>query len=144
MDTEIVARCYPIETVSKFELKTSEDEGWLEQTGRGYLVRQGCVISLSAPLSFIPQVSFTCTGLGRVTYTGGYVVPGTATAAGQTGLPADLESAVVEQVAAWFQQRDKLGLLRYWPSGGIFLAFAQLPLLPQVTASLRPHRRWSV
>jgi hypothetical protein len=144
MDTEIIARCYPIETVSKFELKTSEAEGWVEQTDRQYIVRQGCVISLNAPLSFIPRVSFTSTGVGRVTYAGGYVVPGTEPEPGQTALPEDLESAVVEQVACWFQQRDKLGLIRHWPSGGTYLVFTQLPLLPQVTASLRPHHRWNV
>lgn len=143
-DTEIIARCYPVETVSRFELKNTEAEGWVEQTSTAYLVRQACVISLTAPLSFVGLGSSARAGLGRVTYTGGYVMPGTVPSGGQAALPADLESAAVEQVAAWFQQRDKLGLLRYWPSGGIFLAFMQLPLLPQVSASIRPHRRWSL
>src|SRR6478752_6219529 len=53
--TEIIARCYPIEFVSKFELKTTEAEGWIEQTGVNYLLRQACIISLSLPLSFVPQ-----------------------------------------------------------------------------------------
>ena len=48
---EIIAQCYPIETVTKFELKTDESEGWVEQTGVSYLVRQACIISLSTPLS---------------------------------------------------------------------------------------------
>jgi hypothetical protein len=143
-DTEIIACCYPVETVSRFELKITETEGWVEQTGTEYLVRRACVISLSAPLPFLSVGSSARAGLGRVTYTGGYVMPGEVPAAGQSALPADLESAAVEQVAAWFQQRDKLGLLRYWPSGGIFLAFTQLPLLPQVSASIRPHQRWSL
>jgi len=59
-------------------------------------------------------------------------------------LPADLETAAIEQIAVWFQQRDKLGLLRHWPSGGIFLAFSQLALLPQVSAMIRPYRRWNI
>ena len=143
-DTEIIARCYPIETVTKFELKTSEAEGWLEQTGTAWLVRRACVISLNAPLSFAPRFASISEGLARVTYTGGYVLPGTTPGAGQTALPADLESAAVEQVAAWFQQRDKLGLIRHWPKGGVYLVFIQLPLLPQVSASLRPHQRWDV
>jgi hypothetical protein len=29
MDTEIVARCYPVEAVTKFELKMTETEGWI-------------------------------------------------------------------------------------------------------------------
>jgi hypothetical protein len=143
-DTEIVARCYPIETVTKFELKTSEAEGWVEQTGAGCVLRGGCVISLSAPLSFMSQGSWPGPQVGRVTYTGGYVLPGTTPGAGQTALPADLESAAVEQVTVWFQQRDKLGLIRSWPKDGTYLAFIQLPLLPQVSAVLRPHQRWSV
>src|SRR5262249_23207931 len=38
-ETEIIARCYPIETVTRFELKTNETEGWLEQPDRSFLVR---------------------------------------------------------------------------------------------------------
>jgi hypothetical protein len=71
-------------------------------------------------------------------------MPGTTPTAGQTALPRDLEFAAVEQVAAWFQHRDKLGLIRHWPSGGVFMVFSQLPLLPQVTASLRPYVRWNI
>ena len=142
--TEIIARCYPIETVTKFHLKTSEAEGWVEQTGTEYVVRQGCVISLNTFLSFVAEGLFVGSALGRVTYTGGYVLPGTVPAAGQTALPADLESAAVEQVAAWYQRRDKLGLIRHWPSGGTYLVFSQLPLLPEVSAVIRPYRRWSV
>jgi hypothetical protein len=141
-ETEIIAKCYPIEEVTKFELKTSEAEGWVEQAGADYIVRQGCVISLGAPLVGLGRSAEAW--LGRVTYTGGYVMPGTVPAAGQTALPADLESAAVEQVACWFQQRDKLGLIRHWPSGGTYMVFSQLPLLPQVSAVIRPYRRWSV
>src|SRR5438445_9981667 len=50
-DTEITPPVYPIESVSKFELKTSESEGWLEQTNVTYLIRNGSVISLSSQLS---------------------------------------------------------------------------------------------
>jgi len=143
-DTEIIARCYPVETVTKFELKSTEAEGWVEQPGVGYLLRRACIVSLHAPLTFVPQVSAINAQLARVTYTGGYVMPGATPSPGQTPLPPDLESAAIEQVAVWFQQRDKLGLIRHWPSGGVYLVFTQLPLLPQVTASIRPHRRWSV
>jgi len=141
-DKEIIARCYPIETVSKFELKTTEVDGWIEQTDVAYLIRQVCVISLTLPLSFVPQSVIP--QLGRVTYTGGYVMPGTTPSAGQTALPADLESAAIEQVAYWFQQRDKLGLIRNWPHQGTYVVLMQLPLLPEVAASIRPYQRWSI
>src|SRR5437660_1801451 len=48
-DTEVVPPCYPIEAVTKFELKSNETAGWTEQTGLQYLIRRQCVISLSAP-----------------------------------------------------------------------------------------------
>ena len=143
-DTEIIAQCYPIETVTKFELKATEAEGWVEQTGIDWVLRHACVISLGVPLSFVPEGASMGPRIGRVTYTGGYVLPGTTPSPGQTALPADLESAAVEQVAVWHQQRDKLGLFRHWPSSGTYLVLSQLPLLPQVVAMLRPYRRWAI
>jgi hypothetical protein len=40
--------------------------------------------------------------LGRLTYTGGYVLPGTAPGAEQKVLPADVEDAAIEQVRFGF------------------------------------------
>src|SRR5690348_15565434 len=51
-DTEISPPCYPIETVAKFETKTSESSGWTEQTSVEYLIRSSCIISLSSPLTY--------------------------------------------------------------------------------------------
>src|SRR5207248_2604741 len=111
-EREILAGCFPIELVGGGELKRSESEGWVEQSGVEYLVRRNCVVSLAEAVG-------SCGELARVIYTGGYVLPGATVGAGQTGLPEDLEQAAVEQVAAWFQGRDKLGLVRHWPKGGI-------------------------
>src|SRR5438445_2842183 len=72
-DTEILPPTYPIESVTKFELKSNETDGWIEQTGVKYLLRRACVISLSSPLSTIISQPPIC----RVAYTGGYVLPGT-------------------------------------------------------------------
>jgi hypothetical protein len=44
----------------------------------------------------------------RVTYTGGFVLPGDTPAPGQTPLPPDLEQAAIEQVAYWFRNRAGL------------------------------------
>src|SRR6476661_8095675 len=49
-DTEILPPCYPVESVTKFELKSNETDGWSEQTGIQYLIRRQCVISLSSQL----------------------------------------------------------------------------------------------
>jgi len=107
-EKEIVVGCFPIEAVSGFELKSNETEGWVEQTGVEFLVRRGCVISLAARMGGSGQIA-------RVAYTGGYVLPGTTPGAGQAALPDDLEQAAVEQIAAWFQSRDKLGLVSIGP-----------------------------
>ena len=137
-ETEIIPACYPIEGVAKFELKLNEAEGWQEQLGVDYLIRSASVVSLVLPLRpFGPAV-------GRLTYTGGYVPPGTVVGEGQRALPKDLENATTEQVAVWFQNKDKLGLIRHWPSGGTYLVLSQLPLLPWVAVTLRRHQRWVV
>ena len=139
-ECELLPPCYPIESVSKFELKTTETEGWVEQTGVEYLIRRSCVVSLNLQLS-------TCNlqpCQARITYTGGYVLPGDTPGPGQTPLPADLEQAAIEQTAEWFQNRDKLGLIRQWPHGGVYEVFAQLPLLPSVDTIIRAYRRWAL
>jgi hypothetical protein len=82
--------------------------------------------------------------IARVTYTGGYILPGTDPAPGQTPLPDDLEQACVEQVAYWFQNREHLGLKTYWPSGAAYQQFAALDLLDSVKTTLAHHRRWSL
>jgi len=133
-DREILVPCFPIESVTRFELKTNETEGWVEQTGVEFLLRRNCVISLSDPLG-------TCGQLARVIYTGGYRLPGAAGDASQTPLPDDLEQAAVEQVAAWFQTRDKLGLVRHWPKGGIYEEFVQRELLLTVESVLERYAR---
>src|SRR5215471_7630746 len=119
-EIELAPACYPIESVSKFELKSTETEGWVEQTGIDYVIRHRCVIALRLRLSGASSLA-----LARVTYSGGYVLPGATPGAGQTALPDDLEQAVVEQVSSWFLNRDKLGLIRRWPKGGIYEQFIQ-------------------
>src|SRR5207245_7701605 len=54
-DTEILPPCYPVEAVTKFELKANETDGWSEQTGVQYLIRRQCVISLHSPINYQPS-----------------------------------------------------------------------------------------
>ena len=138
-DTEVCPPCYPIESVTKFETKTSEANGWTELTAPDFLIRRSCIISLQTPFNF--QLSTFNLQLFRLTYTGGYVLPGTTPGPGQTPLPADLEQAAVEQIAFWFQHRDKLDLKISWPSGSEYKQFAVLDLLPSVQATLTQYRR---
>ena len=144
-ETELAPPGYPIEAVTKFEMKTSEAEGWVEQNGIDYLVRRRCIISLRYALSIInPQPSAF-----RVIYTGGYVLPGEPDpqvpppGIQPARLPADLEQAAVEQAAFWFQRRDQLGLKISWPRGGVYQQFASQDLLEGVAAVLKSYRRLS-
>ena len=141
-DTEILVRSYPIESVTSFHLKTDETSGWIEQTDVKYIIRRSCIISLASPLAFSLQP--LSLPLARVSYTGGYVLPGTTPGPGQTPLPDDLEQAAVEQVAYWFQNRERIGLRVSWPSNGEYKQFAAQDLLPSVSAVLRRHQRLSL
>jgi hypothetical protein len=72
----------------------------------------------------------------------GYVMPGTSPGAGQTALPSDLEQAAVEQVAYWFQNRDKLGPLRHWPHQYFYLDQSPVEVhLERVILSSHVHYR---
>ncbi|HWW00458.1 MAG TPA: hypothetical protein VNZ64_12230 [Candidatus Acidoferrum sp.] len=139
-DTELLATCYPIESVTKWETKSSESSGWQEQPAPDHLIRSACVISLQSPFILCPS-SFI---LWRVTYAAGYVLPGTTAGTGQTPLPDDIERAAVEQVAFWFQNKSNIGLRISWPSGGTYQQFASQDLLPSVQAVLGAHKRWSL
>jgi hypothetical protein len=136
-DTEVLLVCYPLEEVTKFETKSTEPEDW-QETGTPYLVRTGCVISLPYAICNLRS------SLARITYTGGYVLPGTTPGPGQVPLPSDLEQACIEQVAFWFQNREHLGLKTYWPSGLAYHQFATFDLLDSVKATLSHYRRWSL
>jgi hypothetical protein len=126
----------PIESVSAFHLKTNETEGWVPQPDVEYLLApQRCVIELAEPLGLYCE-------LGRVTYSGGYVLPGVTAADGQTALPDDLEQACVEQAAYWYQRRTQLGLVSIASEGSIVQQFQTSDLLPQVRAVLKHYERW--
>ncbi len=135
--TEISLACYPLETITRFELKSSEQAGWVEQTSVDYLLRHSCFVSLSEPLGDPHDQA-------RLTYTGGYVLPGSVPAAGQTLLPDEIEQAAIEQVAFWFQNRSTVGVLELWPAGGVFQKFAGSDLLPSVMAVLARYKRWQL
>ena len=135
--TEILVTRFPLETVNSFHLKANETDGWLLQPNVDYLIRRACVISLSAPLG-------TKYEQARVTYTGGYVLPGTTPGSGQTALPDDLEHACTEQVAYWYQNRFRLGLLSMPAEGRTFFNIAQIDLLPQVQSILKRYERFSL
>ena len=72
------------------------------------------------------------------------MLPGSTPTAGQTALPVDLENAVVEQAAFWFERKDAVGVIRIWPSGGNYMQLVDTDLLPAVRAVLRRHARFAL
>jgi hypothetical protein len=142
-DLEICPPIYPIESVSKFELKENEPTGWVEQTSIDYLIRRSCVISLNQAINYQPS-TINSAPQARITYTGGYVLPGDTPSPGQVPLPSDLESAATEQSAAWFQNRDRIGLETQWLFHGGYYKISQLDLLPTVRAILRKYQRQTI
>src|SRR5437773_390865 len=67
-DLEISVPCYPIESVTKFETKTSESAGWIEQTSIEYLIRRSCILSLSSSLIYQLSTINSQLPAARVTY----------------------------------------------------------------------------
>jgi hypothetical protein len=127
---------YPIEAVSGFDLKSTEVEGWISQPEVDYLLSpQKCMIELATGLGTSRQN-------GRVTFTGGYVLPGATAGAGQTALPDELEQACLDQVVYWYENRHRLGLLSTSGEGGVIQQMKSLDLLPHVAAILRKYERW--
>jgi len=126
----------PIELVSQFDLKSSESEGWIMQSGVEYLLSpQKSVVEFAQPLASVRQ-------LGRVRYTGGYILPGAIPSGNQIALPDDIEQACIEQVAYWYSRRTQLGLLSVSSDAGIVQQFQSTDLLPQVRATLNHYERW--
>jgi len=135
-DTELRLICYPIETVASFHLKYDETEGWVLESDVDYLIRRGSLISLHGKLASEAEQL-------KVTYTGGYVLPGTAPVGSEVALPSEIEQGCVEQVSYWYQNRNRLGLVTVSGEGGNVQQFAQLDLLQHVKAVLMQHERWN-
>lgn len=126
----------PVQAVSQFDVKTSEAEGWVVQTDVSYLLSPArAVITLAKPLG-------SSTQLARVTYTGGFVMPGTTLGVNQVALPDEIELACLEQAAYWYQRRAQLGLLSVSSDSGLVQQFQTSDLLPQVKAVMRRYERW--
>lgn len=134
-ETELRVRRYPVESVIAFALKSNETDGFVAQSGVDYLIRNACVVSLPAALG-------TWRDQLRVTFTGGFVLPGSDADSGQTALPDDIEEAAKTQVAHWYQRRHDLGLMSVSGGGGAITQYAKLDLLPMVEETLKAYRRF--
>ncbi len=127
---------YPIESIASFDLKSNEAEGRIAQSDISYLIGpQKSIIELAVPLGSSCQAA-------RVTFTGGYVLPGATPAAGQKPLPDEIEQACIDQVVYWYQNRQRVGLLSTSGEGGSAQQMKSLDLLPHVIAVLKKYERW--
>lgn len=140
-EMDVAVDRYPIVSVTSFALKTTETAGFVTQTVTDYVVNETrSIVELAAPLG-------TSREIGRVTFAGGYVMPGTTPGAGQTALPDEIEQACVEQCVYFYQNKDRLGLSNISGSGGSIAkdpvsVVSPLSLLPSVLAVLKKYERF--
>jgi hypothetical protein len=140
---DVLVDRFPIESVSGFEVKNSESEGWVAVTDDVlYLLSPTkTIIEMRSPLATSRQ-------LARVTFTGGYVLPADQAAngyvpAGQTALPDEVEQAVVEQIAHLYQNRSRLGVNSLsGDGGGLSLDKTAWVCLPAVAAVVENFKRY--
>lgn len=135
-EMDVAVNRYPIVSVTSFGLKTTETDGFVAQTVSDYLVNETrSIVELAAPLG-------TSREIGRVTFAGGYVLPGTTPSGSQTALPDEIEQACVEQCAFLYRNKDTLGLAGVSADGGSVSKLATADLLPSVLAVLKKYERW--
>lgn len=136
-EMNLVVDRYPIGAVQIWELKDTEALGFVEvaDTVDCVINATRSIIELAAPLGTSRQMA-------RVTYEGGYVLPGTTATVGQTELPDEIEQAAIEQCAFYYRNKDTLGLAGVSSGGSSISKLATADLLPQVQAVLKKYERW--
>lgn len=133
-DLAVALRCYPLETITKLETKTTEAIGWVETDPGDILLHQNAVLCFNSPLGSQGTIA-------RITYTGGYVMPGEIPAPGQAALPPILEAAAIEQAAMWYQLQGSVGIFRVEATTGTYLEVGDRYWVPWVRTVLRRYRR---
>lgn len=134
-ETELRVKAYPIFSVTSLSLKTTETEGWVVQTNIDYIIRRNCLLSLRAPLG-------TADAVIRLSYSGGFNLPGDLAETDVPDLPDDIQLACVEQIAYWYQNKDRLGITSISGEGGSISQYAKLDLLPIVSSVLAKYERF--
>lgn len=133
--TELLVDRFPIESLTTWALREAGSETWTTQTDIA-TTRDDA----SGVITFVDGPLGTSRDNARLTFAGGYVLPGGTVGSGQTALPKDIEHAAVEQCAHWYRQRDRLGLSGVSGDGSVSLP-PSLHLLASVEEILKPYRR---
>jgi hypothetical protein len=127
---------YPIVSIALWETKQTEALGWVAASPT-----PDCVIGPNGSVIELAMALADNKSLARVTYAGGYILPGGAAVGGVPALPDDLEQAVVEQTVYWYQRRTQLGLVSMSGDGGSISQYKNLDFLPNVAAIIRKYER---
>ncbi len=145
-ETELRLSRYPLDEtqpitfqrLSTLNAQSSIAAGWQQVPEAEFVLRRGCVISLVSKIG-------RWQGQIRMTYSGGYLLPdavGPVPPPGVPSLPDDLQFAAVEQIAYWYQNKDRLGIVTVTAEGGSLQQFPKLDLLPFVDYTLARYERW--
>lgn len=136
--TSILLDRYPVESVTSFHVKSNETDGWELQSDVDYLIHAASgVVKLTAPLGNIHQQV-------KVTYAGGYVLPGDTVESGQTALPSAIEHACIMQCMHLWANRERLGFGNISTAAGSQSLQLEFDLLHAVVAALAKYRRWRI
>jgi hypothetical protein len=129
---------YPVEEITAWEVRSSSLDSWAAVTDPAHHLDQaaGIVDFPGSPLGSRSERA-------RITFTGGYVMPGATAETGQTALPGELEQAALEQCLRWYRDKDRLGLTGVNSQGSVSTP-AGLVLLPDVLTTLEPYRRFNI
>lgn len=139
---ELPVERFPIDETQAitFAVGSAFATGFVTQSNIDCLVRKGCVISLNGQLATVREKI-------RVSYTGGYALPIDTSGGGVDfeaigpHLPDDLNLAVIQQVAWFYQNKNRLGVSNISQQGGS-LTIADRDLLQDVAAVFKRFERW--
>lgn len=138
-ETELRVSRYPIDQAQPitFDILRLASIGWESVTNVEFLVRKNCVVSLVTRLGEWKQNL-------RLSYFGGFVLPDADPVPTTTNplLPDDLQLAASEQVAYWYQNKDRLGLRSLSGAGASIAHIGNIDLLPSVLATIKKYERW--
>lgn len=136
-EMNVAVNRYPIVLPLSFAVKTTEPAGFvLESIMPDYVLNPTkSIIELAAPLGSSRQIA-------RVTFEGGYALPGNTPSGSEPALPDEIEQACVEQCVFYYQNKDRLGLAGVSAEGGSISKLATADLLPHVQVLLKKYERW--
>lgn len=135
--TAILLPRYPVSAaITQWDLKSNEPDGWETEaaTPDHLLDRDSGVVRLAAPLGTDRQRL-------RLTYAGGYILPGDTAGAGETDLPDAIQELALQQTLYLHRHREKLGLASVSTDRGSMTYHTNFDLIPEVQEALRPYQR---